>query len=481
MARHLPDMCFVLITLLALLLKLSEPPRPAETPAGLCGFLQTPPPAPITTHTVTLTVMTQANYPDCWHTFTPAKAAPQVQNYAIRIVAKPVNALYSVYIARLEQIARLHNAPDIVYLNQPDLRAWAERGRLISLDQCRSQYSEFADVEPSAWASAGWQGRTWGVPVVRELAILYYSKLKLREMGWPPIRINEFPGKIQRGEITLDNLLAIAEDAVAQHVVEPGDAFWADVNQGSTFLLTYKSFGGPLYDAQQDRLLINQESLTNTYRFYHQLVDHQLMPRTFAQPNLARFPSFSIWHSALAQGRVLFWQASTKYYDSMLRAILAPNPVGFLHERIGAAFYPAGRIGESAQAMEQGSEFYAVTADAVAANLANGRKQAACALLAKTLRPEIHAYNAILNGNLGVIQSQREQLVFAVDHPFRATILPYHQAAWSQPPHPQFGEYLSILLEFMLQSGRGEISPEQAATRAISTLQNQLGDSVQVR
>jgi inositol-phosphate transport system substrate-binding protein len=481
MSRYLPDFCFVLVTLVALLLKLSQPPRLAETPAGLCGFLQTPTPAPITAHTVTLTVMTQANYPDCWHTFTPVKAAPQVQNYDVRVVAQPVNALYDVYINQLEQTIHAHNAPDIVYLEQTHLRTWAESGWLTPIDQCQSQYSEFADVEPGAWKSASWQGKTWGVPVIRVFAILYYSKLKLREMGWSPVQINEFPGKIQRGEITLNDLLAIGEEAITKHVVEPGNAFWPDVNQGPTLLLTYKSFGGNLYDVQQDRLLINQKSLTDTYRFYRRLVDSKLMPHEFAQPNLVRFPGFSIWHSALAQGRVLFWQASTEYYDSMLRAVLAPNPVASLHDRVGAAFYPAGGKGESAQVMEQSDEFYAIIQAGVAANTFAGREQAACALLAKTLRPEIHAYNAILNGNLGVIQSQRNQAVFAVDHPFFATILPYHQKAWSQPPHPKFGEYLDILLEFMLKSGQSELSPEQAATQAISTLQNRLGDSVQVR
>ncbi len=360
--------------------------------------------------------------------------------------------------------------PDIVALDMGDLPKWAADGRIEPLDDCLSQYDEFANVRPELWTAVTWQEQRWGAPHELGLHLFFFNKTKLRQLGWSPEEIENLPQRIQSGGFSLEDMAETARQAVEQGVAAPGFGYWRDPGTMSA-LNHYAAFGGRVTDpGRPGKLIVSRAALEQTYAFARQLRQDNVTPANAASAPWNAAMGQSVWHDTVAHGQALFWDAPiwywarwNEYYDGGT----------FLAEDAGYALQPGGTEGQPGFAWAI-ARFYALSA-----NRPDATKARACYILAQTATPEINLPHVASNSYLSVLgpaDGENGADRYEADIlQFGETALPY---ARLQPVHEQFGRYQKILLAGLLTAEEGNMTPAEAAAAAIDELQAALGDAL---
>jgi inositol-phosphate transport system substrate-binding protein len=105
-------------------------------------------------------------------------------------------------------------APDIWLTGHEYIGTQAEAGRIIALDGIIEEFPIFNLVFDTLWDCTEYKGEIWGVPQDAEARPLYWSKSVLKQIGWSSEEIAALPGKIEKGEFTLYDMLETAKQAV---------------------------------------------------------------------------------------------------------------------------------------------------------------------------------------------------------------------------------------------------------------------------
>jgi len=72
---------------------------------------------------------------------------------------------------------------------------------------------------------------------------MFYSKTKLKALGWSDADIAALPDRIKTGDFTLDDLIATAKEAVDKGIVEKGFGYWHRNSKGGDFIQYYAAYG----------------------------------------------------------------------------------------------------------------------------------------------------------------------------------------------------------------------------------------------
>ncbi|MGH9509965.1 MAG: hypothetical protein ACRD2M_08515, partial [Terriglobales bacterium] len=176
-----------------------------------------------------------------WRVDGPVQAAALVTDFKIRPITRPF-LLGKSYLPSFAAAAEAGEAPDIALAG--DWRAWAEAGYIVPFDGCRARHPEFDDVMDHLWDFVTWESKLWGVPVDIEVKPLYFSKTRLRELGWTGEQIAALPERIRVGDFTLDDMLDTARQAIEQGVVDPGLGYWPIFDKSGDFFHLYAAYGG---------------------------------------------------------------------------------------------------------------------------------------------------------------------------------------------------------------------------------------------
>lgn len=471
--RILPEVALVTLAFSFIVVRLNAA-VPGATPAEQCGIDPEALAAPAPPGAIELEVWAPAAHKNCWLAFGPWLAAQQVTDYRIHVVPNPVNTLYAEYVKILEEALAAKTVPDIFYLSVERLGLFARRGDLAPLDECRARYPIFDTVHEELWQPATVDGQLWGVPIAFSLAHLYFSKDRLAALGWSEAQIASLPTRIADGDFTLQDLVTTAGQAVREGVVAPGYGFWPSLQRRETLLLSYYANGGRFTSGDDNNLTIARSPLVQAYRFHHDLRAARLMPGEFTtQTDLGSFPTGAILTDAVGNGSVLFWQEATyrwRSYEEIGGMLDARSSV---RDRIGVAPFPSLHRGRPGHTLATSYTYYVLPGPSLATPQ---NHDAACALLAQTVTPEINARNALAQTMLGAPKSQATDPSFASD-PFIVDIA----AMWPQAVHLPLGDadfritYQRTLVDWLLRAETGEYTAEEAATLAIQELQSKLG------
>ena len=411
----------------------------------------------------------------CWRLYSPVLAAPKVTAYAIHAIAEPFDMAGIPNQPVMEQLLRAGNAPDLMHFPEPALPALAAAGYLTPLDDCRQQYREFDDILEPAWRAVTWQQRIWGIPHQISLFHLYFNQTLLQQLDWSPQAIAQLPARIARGEFTLEDLTQVAQTAIAAKVVAPGFGYWPYLDDPWTLQLTYIAYGGRLFAADQEKLVITKQALTAAFAFHHNTLHSGITHPSFADPQHT-FLDKTMWEDAVAHGRVLFWVGGNhnwawltdEYRDDFAATSTPHTPPGY-------ALYPAGTSKYLGVALITGTGIYVVPSAK-----ATGRhhQAAVCALLAKTLTPEINVFNSVRSGHMSVLKAQLTHPAFQA-YPFsRAQMAIWRQAQTLPSRDPGHKLYTSILQALLTAVQSELLTPAAATEQAVSRLQHQLGDTL---
>jgi inositol-phosphate transport system substrate-binding protein len=425
-------------------------------------------------------VWAEANAVEHWRADAPMKAAPLVnamfeeEGKAARVTVDGLNddAGWADYKKKFTLAADAGEAPHIVLSGHEDVPVWANAGYIESFDRCREMYPEFDDVIDSLWFAGEWNGQLWAVPQDTEARPMFFSKMKLRELGWSEEEIDALPDKILNGEFTLEDMIATGKEAIEAGVIEPGYGYWHRSSKGGDFLQYYFAYGGEVYDPAEDKLVVDKDALTKWYAFQRRVVDEGLTPENYIGTDS------SIWHDTVSHGEALFFNGGVWHWANWAENYVKDlGGQDFLFENIGYALQPAGEPGMKAGTLSH-PLVYMISSESAAGD--EGFYDLACAVLAKTTTPELNTLHAVGSTHLGILKSQANYEPYANDV-FLSDTLYMLDHNYYQPNHVLYGPYFDITYDFMLRTENGELEAEAAADAAIQQLQVELGDAIIVR
>ena len=378
-------------------------------------------------------------------------------------------------------VAAAGGAPDISYVGtETELARLVRAGVLEPLTACRAAHPAFDGVLSESWSGAAGRGEKWGVPVTLNPHVLFYSKSRLRALGWSQTAIDELPARIIAGDFTLLDLRDTAAAAVAAGVVRPGFGLTQRPSVITRIGDYYAAFGGRVYDAPQDQLVINGEALTAAYAFRWGLTADDLIAPYLLDGSQNSWSSRLIWNDAIAHGRALFWYAQIHDWQKWLAvatrsASATPEQPVLSADDVGLAPLPSAVAGRRAKLVAH-SGYLVILNEA-----ATGRQlqDEACALLAQAMTPAIHAATLSGTGLLSALDiSTAAQRRLLTGYPGGIELLLDHLTVVpSYIDHDTAGYYM-ILANYAGEAQQGHLSPADAASGAVRQLRQTMGDDL---
>ena len=462
----------ILATVLAACGATTEPAAttaPQATAAPAKEATAAPPtatPPPVAAGETLIRVWAQANDVEHWRADNATKAAALVTDYKLKVQAVNDSAGWADYKKKFTLAADAGEGPEIVLSGHEDVATWANAGYIVDFDACKAKYPEFADVIDSLWKSGTWNGKVWAVPQDTEARPMFYSKTKLKALGWSDADIAALPDRIKTGDFTLDDLIATAKEAVDKGIVEKGFGYWHRNSKGGDFIQYYAAYGGRIYDAASDKLVISKGALLNFYKFQRRVVTEGITPENFIGTES------NIWHDTVSHDKVVFWNGGVWNWSNWAKNFVAEQGGNdYLFSFIGYALQPSGIKGQPGVTLSH-PLVYMITAPKTSGTELYDQ---ACALLAKVTTPALNTVHAVESTHLGILKAQAKDPIYANDKLLSETLymLDYN---FYQPNHTQYTPWFDIVYDGMVKAENGEATPEQAADDVVKLLQSEIGD-----
>jgi inositol-phosphate transport system substrate-binding protein len=358
-------------------------------------------------------------------------------------------------------------APDIILSGHEDIGAWAPAGLILPLDDMIAEHAEFEDVVPSLWESMKYNGVIYGVPQDAEARPIFYSKTLLRDLGWSEEEIESLPERVRTGEFTFEDLIATAQQAVDEGVVEEGNGFWHRTANGPDFLYYYFGMGGEVLD-ENGNLVFDQEAARKVYELLGGMVESGVM-----RPDLLGMDTNEVWHPSVASGDTVLFAAGGTWNWATWAANFVADRGGndYLFENIGLTLIPAMETGEPitlthplAYMISSGSE----------------NPDVAMELIAAVTTPEANNRHAIDSFHLGILNTQIESEEYQ-NNPAVSQAHYMLEYATFLPNHPGWERWSTAYYTGIQAVESGDATPEEAVQLVVDQLTNELGDQVVIR
>ena len=358
-------------------------------------------------------------------------------------------------------------APDIILSGHEDIGAWATAGLIIPLDDMIGMHAEFEDIVASLWDSHKLGDAIYGIPQDAEARPVFYSKLLLRDLGWSEDDIEALPDQVIAGEFTFADMIATAQEAIDEGVVDEGNGFWHRPSNGPDFLYYYYGHGGEVL-GEDGGLVVDSEALLATYSLLGGLTEAGVM-----RDDLIGVDWNEVWHPTVAQAdTVLFAAGGTWNWPNWaINYVADQGGDAYLFENIGLTLIPAMATGEAitlthplTYMISSGSE----------------NPDVALALIAAITTAEHNNKHAIDSFHLGILNAQLDSEADATNRLLSsAHYMLVHTTAL--PNHPGWNAWSNAYFVGIQAVETGEASPEGAVDIAIAQMTNELGDGITVR
>ncbi len=408
----------------------------------------------------------QANDVEHWRADNVVKAAALVTDYKLKVQGVNDSAGWADYKKKFTLAADAGQGPEIILSGHEDVATWANAGYIADFTACKSKYPEYADVIDSLWNSTTWNGKVWGVPQDTEARPMFYSKTKLKALGWTDQEIASLPDRIKTGAFTLDDMIATAKQAVDKGIVQKGYGYWHRNSKGGDFIQYYVAYGGRIYDQASDKLVISKGALLNFYKFQRRVVTEGI-----TQPNFIGTDS-NIWHDTVSHDKVLFWNGGVWNWSNWAKNFVAKEGGNdYLFSFIGYALQPSGIKGKPGVTLSHPLVYM------ISSPKSSGTKlyDQACSVLAKTTTAALNTAHAVDSTHLGIVKSQAADPAYSKDKLLSQTLymLDYN---FYQPNHTQYTPWFDIVYDGMVKAENGEVAPEKATDDVVKLLQSEIGD-----
>lgn len=384
----------------------------------------------------------------------------------IQVEAIQDNKDWGEYKTEFELASDAGEAPDIIVSGHEHIGDWAPAGLIVDVTDMLGDYPEFDGVIDSLWESTEWSGRRWGVPQDAEARPLYWSKPLLKQLGWTDEEVESLPDRIASGEFTFDDMLATAEEAVQQGVVQPGNGFWHRPSNGPDFLYYYYGAGGEIL-GDGDKLVFDRQAALTVYQMFEDITQNrQILTPTRLDGD------WTSWHSGVSSAeQVLFWAGgSWNWPDWAVNYVKDRGGQTYLFENIGFGPIPAWIKGSPVTLTHP--LVYMVGAQSEHPDLA-------LLLISKATTDELNTPYAIASGHLGILESQATHEPYT-KATFLSQVLPLLEYTTYLPNSPAWSAWSEAYYLGIQSVESGDLSAEEALEVVTEQLQNELGENVEI-
>ena len=363
--------------------------------------------------------------------------------------------------------AEAGKAPHIYLTGHEDIGFLADNGYIIPLDDYIQQYWDvvYYDIIETLWESVKYKGKIWGIPQDTEVRPLYFRKDILRKMGWTEEQINELPKKIERGEITLQDLLEIAKEAKDKGLIERG--ILHRVKEGYDYFQFYLAYGGRLWDPDQGKMVFTESAWRKTLEWFHKAV----WQYGVISPNQFSGDWDKDFHGPFTRGEALFLSGGSWHKGEWISKGLLTEEE--FKENIGYALHPAGEPGMKPVTLSH-PLIYTVTSQAVK----DGVADLAFALITIATSPHLNSLHAVKSAHLAIMYSQISDSRYAQDW-FLQDVAYMLKYTTFIPNHPKWGDYSRAVFNILkaVESDKN-LTPDQAFEILKSEIERNIGDAV---
>jgi inositol-phosphate transport system substrate-binding protein len=339
------------------------------------------------------------------------------------------------------------NAPDIVCGGHELVGQLAAADYLAPLDELLAARPRFRDdFFPVLWSAMRHRGRTYGVPQDNEVRVSYIRRDLLRRAGWSDDDVARLPDRVVAGEVTLEDLAAVAEKAVAAGAVERGAGIWHRNRSGFDWFQFLLAYGGRLEDPDSGRLVLPRAATLATLRLFDRLVDGGATP-----PGMMSYPDRTIYNG-FVRGRALVyltggswhkleWETGFGFAAADFAAQVASFPV------------PAGTRGGRPVSV---SHPFACMVSARAADV-----ELAFRVVERSLDPDLDIGHALGSSHLVVRQSSSRSEAYRAD-PFLQQMIGFLRFTHFAPNHTKLTRLQRILYDGIRGVEVGALDPDEA-------------------
>ncbi len=419
---------------------------------------------------ITIRCKADSNGGEGWRCDNFAEVEAQVEEelgIAIDLTLIQDNKDWGDYKNEFVLASEANEAPDIVVAGHEDIGAWAPAGFIIPLDELIAEHEEFEDVVPTLWDSQKWDGQIWGVPQDAEARPIFFSKLLLSDLGWSDEEIDSLPQRVADGEFTFEDLLATAQQAVDEGVVEAGNGLWHRTGNGPDWLIWYYGFGGEVL-TEDGNLVFDREAAEGALSLIASLPASGI-----TRSDMIGLDSNILNEGVASTEDVLFHQGGTWNWANWARNFVqAEDGNAYLLENMSLMLFPA---------MDE--EVGPVTLTHPLSYLISSQSEnpdVAMALIAAVTTPEANNRHAIDSFHLGILNAQLTSDEYVENEAIsQAHYMLDHTTAI--PNHPGWTAWSNAWWTAIQAAFSGEATPAEAVEMAVGQMQNELGDSITIR
>ena len=395
-----------------------------------------------------------------------AQLEAQGADYRVELQGVLTSTGWSEYRQRFVDDFNAGQAPDIILSGHEDVGAWGAAGYVISLtDYISLEWtSTYSDFYPALWDAVTWSGERWAVPQDTEARPVYFRKDALQTLGWTDTQISQMVTDTLNGDFTLDDIGALAREAVQAGVVEWG--LWHRPTAGPDFCIPPLDYGGTLYNPATDHLVLSECPTYRSLTFFHNMANvWHVTPMTMT----TEFGWGDI-HQGFMDGKALFWFGGTWHWAEWRDDYLGGNEQ-YLWDNVGFMLYPAARRGDDP-----------VTLSHPLAYMISSQSEypdVAFQILTLASASDLVAQYSVDSAHLAVRRAATQDPVYQADDFLQAVSYVLDYTTFG-PNHEQEGEYKTALYEAIQDVETGDKTPSEALNWLEADLQTTLGSELEI-
>jgi inositol-phosphate transport system substrate-binding protein len=376
------------------------------------------------------------------------------------------NKAWEEYKTEFILASQAGEAPDIILSGHEDIGAWAPAGTIIPLDELIATHSEFEDVVPTLWNSQMWDGKVWGVPQDAEARPIFYSKLLLSDLGWTDEEIESLPQRVLNGEFTFEDLIATAEQAVEEGVVEEGHGFYHRTGNGPDWLIWYYGQGGEVMD-ENGQLVFDRDAAQAALELIGSFSSSGI-----TRPDMIGLDANVLNEDVASAESVLFYQGGTWNWANWARNFVADRGGSdYLLDNVGLLLFPS-----------MNEEVGPVTLTHPLSYMISSSSEhpdVAMELIAAVTTPEANNRHAIDSFHLGILNSQIESADYADNQAISQAHYMLDETT-AIPNHPGWTAWSNAWWTAVQAVSTGTPAAD-AVQLAVDQLTSELGDQITIR
>ncbi|OHD13997.1 MAG: hypothetical protein A2Y41_00605 [Spirochaetes bacterium GWB1_36_13] len=350
-------------------------------------------------------------------------------------------------------------AEDILLIGHEDISRLASQGFLADLTPyLKNDPKNFKDFFPSLWDSVKYKNKIYGIPQDTEVRMFYYRKDVLKALGWPDSKINAFPSEVEKGKITLFDIVKIAVEAQNKGLVKWG--IYHRPTPGSNFFHFITSFQGVFEDQKNNHLVIDQKALLAVFNFFYELVHVQkVMPKEMIDLG------WEVMDRAIPHKEILFNITGGSWNKMEYIKDQGMSEKDF-NEKVGFCLIPSGIKGGKPTTLSHPLVYIV--------NNKSLQKNIIFKLLMKATDPDHDIKHAFASSHLAVRKSTSKMPSYQKD-PFLTKATQFLKYTCFIPNHIDTVFFQNMLFEAIRSVESGRLSPQQALEQFTAEMKKMSG------